>query len=81
MDPETDEEFETQPRVNKSTPYARSTNSSASNQFGVGDDDIDDEVILFRQLVQQVQQVKGGTGQFLLRPWLTMHRRKSAAGR
>ena len=44
MNPESDEEFEAAPRVNKSTPYARSTHSSASKTFGAGDDDIDDEV-------------------------------------
>ena len=44
MNPESDEEFEARPRVNKSTPYARSTHSSASKTFGAGDDDIDDEV-------------------------------------
>ena len=30
--------------MNRSTPYARSTHSSASRQFGAGDDDIDGEV-------------------------------------
>ena len=44
MNPESDEEFEAVPRVDKSTPYARSTNCSASKKFGAGDDDIDDEV-------------------------------------
>ena len=44
MNTETDEEFVAAPRVNRSTPYARSTHSSASRQFGAGDDDIDGEV-------------------------------------
>ena len=44
MNTETDEEFVAAPRVNRSTLYARSTHSSASRQFGAGDDDIDGEV-------------------------------------
>ena len=42
---ESDEEFVAAPRVNKSTPYARSTHSSASKTFDAGDDLIDDEAI------------------------------------
>ena len=46
--PESDEEFEAAPRVNKSTPYARSTHSSASKTFDTAGGFVDDDEVIFK---------------------------------
>ena len=49
MNTKSDEEFVAAPRVNKSTPYARSTHNSASKTFDAADGLVDDDEVIFKE--------------------------------